>query len=97
MQSLKKALDLNPDHSQSWNLVGFTHEKKEEFDAALAAYDQAIKYKSDFAEAYYNKGNTLKSKLQHEEAINSYSKAIEFDPNLSLCLLYTSPSPRDRS
>jgi tetratricopeptide (TPR) repeat protein len=68
--------------------VGFTHEKKEEFDAALAAYEQAIQHKLDFAEAYYNKGNVLKNKLQHEEAIKSYSKAIEFDPNLSLAWLF---------
>ena len=68
--------------------MGYTHEQKNELDSALAAYEQAIVYKTDFAEAHYNKGNVLKNKLQHDEAIKAYTKAIEFDPTLSLAWLF---------
>lgn len=47
------------------------------FDEALRVYDKAIEIKSDFAEAWNNKGNVLNSLGLPDEALDAFDKAIE--------------------
>jgi tetratricopeptide (TPR) repeat protein len=56
--------------------------KLERYDEAIEAFDLAIKYKPDFAKAYYNKGNTLSRYLnRYQEAIDAFDLAIKYDPD----------------
>jgi len=50
-------------------------------DAALDSYNKAIKFKHDYAEAYYNRGNVLHKLMRLDAALESYDKAIEFKPD----------------
>ena len=52
------------------------------FVEAIQAFDLAIKYKPDDAEAYYNKGNALYKLGKFSEAIQSYDLAIKYQPDL---------------
>ena len=54
---------------------------KGDIDAAIAAFDQAIKIDPQYVPAYQDRGYafTLQNKL--EEAISDYDKAIQLDPN----------------
>jgi tetratricopeptide (TPR) repeat protein len=47
-------------------------------DEALTSYDRAIELKSDYAEAYSNRGIVLKELKRLDEALTSYDRAIEF-------------------
>ncbi|WP_121543491.1 tetratricopeptide repeat protein [Candidatus Rickettsia colombianensi] len=47
----------------------------------MKAFDKAIELKSDYANAYYNKGNSLWHLGKYEEAIEEYNKAIGLNPD----------------
>jgi tetratricopeptide (TPR) repeat protein len=50
-------------------------------DEAIASYDKAIEFKSDYHEAWNNRGIALNKLGRLDEAIASYDKAIEFKPD----------------
>jgi tetratricopeptide (TPR) repeat protein len=52
-----------------------------EYEAALFSYDQALKFKPDYHEAWYNRGITLGNLGRLEEAISSYDQALKFKPD----------------
>ncbi|MBW4574490.1 MAG: tetratricopeptide repeat protein, partial [Aphanothece sp. CMT-3BRIN-NPC111] len=49
-----------------------------EYAAALASYDQALKFKPDLHEAWYNRGIVLGNLGRYEEALASYDQALKF-------------------
>ena len=51
------------------------------FDEALASYDKALALKPDYAEAFNNRGVTLKELKQLDEALASYEKALVLKPD----------------
>ncbi|MEH2301802.1 MAG: tetratricopeptide repeat protein [Nostoc sp.] len=52
-----------------------------EYEAAIASYDQALKFKPDDHQAWYNRGNALLGLGRNEEAIASYDQALKFKPD----------------
>ncbi|OYE00044.1 hypothetical protein CDG79_37360 [Nostoc sp. 'Peltigera membranacea cyanobiont' 232] len=52
-------------------------------DAAIAAYQKAIKLDPSDAIAYYNLGNVLIDQKKLDGAVAAYQKAIEIDPNFT--------------
>ena len=50
-------------------------------DEAIANYQQALRLKPDYAEAYNNLGNALKDQGKLEEAIASYQQALRLKPD----------------
>jgi serine/threonine protein kinase/Tfp pilus assembly protein PilF len=50
-------------------------------DEAIAAFEQAIRLKGDYAEAYYNRGLALGLKDRRDDAIASYKEAVRLKPN----------------
>ena len=55
----QKAVELSPQDAEAHNL-GNTLQELGRLDEAEASYKQAIAIRSDYAEAHYNLGNTLK-------------------------------------
>lgn len=53
----------------------------EDHHSAIKLYNEAIELKPDYAEAYYNRGNTYTKLRQYEQSIQDYNKAIELKPN----------------
>ena len=60
---------------------GQTFRKSGQYEKAIASYDQAIKHKHDYYEAWLNRGEALDNLQRDELAIASYEKAIEIQPN----------------
>ena len=60
---------------------GNNHGKQGEFDKAVVAFDEAIRLKPDFTNAYNNRGNAKAELGQHEDAIADFDRAIELNPN----------------
>lgn len=52
-----------------------------EASSAQSAFDQAIKIKPDFYEAWYARGGALMRQEKYAEAIESFKKATEYNPN----------------
>ena len=79
--------------------VDFTRHDK--LDEAIAEFNKIITANPKSANAYYNLGFAYDKKGDLDKAVYNFSKAIEADLTLTdayynRCLLYTSPSPRDR-
>jgi len=55
-----------------------------EDEAAIASYDQALKFKPDYHEAWYNRGIALDDLGRFEEVIASYDQALKFKPDYHL-------------
>ena len=55
-----------------------------EYEAAIASYDQALKFKPDYHEAWYNRGIALDDLGRFEEVIASYDQALKFKPDYHL-------------
>ncbi|MEH2260797.1 tetratricopeptide repeat protein, partial [Nostoc sp.] len=54
----------------------------QDYKEAIASYDQALKFKPDDHQAWYNRGNALINLGRTEEAIASYDQALKFKPDL---------------
>ena len=54
---------------------------KNEIDRAIDDYTQAIELDTDYADAYYNRGNACHNKREYDRAIVDYNRAIELKPN----------------
>ncbi len=57
---------------EAWNYVGFTSRKLGEYDKALAAYDEALRLKPDYAEAIEYRGEAYVWLNRMEDAKKAY-------------------------
>lgn len=57
--------------------------KAQRFPEAVAAFQQAVKTRPDFAEAHSNLGYSLRNTGQLDQAIASYQEAIRLKPDLA--------------
>jgi len=53
----------------------------QDYNKAIASYDQALKFKPDDHEVWYSRGNALRNLGRFEEAIASYDQALKFKPD----------------
>lgn len=54
---------------------------QQQFEAALACYEQASQRNPDAAEAWYWKGRALYGQQHYEEAIGAYTRALQLNPS----------------
>ena len=52
------------------------------YEKAIEAYDMAIRYKSDHANAYYAKGVALRKLGEDSESTEAFDTAIKYNPDL---------------
>ena len=52
-------------------------------EKAISSYDQAIRLKSDFLEAYLNRGLAKYALDKYDEAITDYNKVIQLEPDFA--------------
>src|SRR5665213_152629 len=76
------------------------HQGEEKLDDAVRIYKRVLQLKPDHAEAINNLGTVLQAQGKLREASTYFAQSLSLMPQLfeqySGCLLYTSPSPRDR-
>ena len=83
VESLSKALIINPNHAGCYSNLGFSFQKLQRLEEALSSYDKAISLQADYAEAYYNRGTVLEKLECLEEALSSYDKAISLQADFA--------------
>lgn len=64
-----------------FNYLGAIYRAQGKLNEAIQAFDNAIRLKPDFAEAYSNKGNALTDLGDFDEAVRSYNKATQVRPS----------------
>ena len=68
----------NDQAARAWFSVGYLLDNSEE---SISAYDRAISLKSDFVEAYNNRGIAKADLERYEEAIADFDEAIRLKPD----------------
>ena len=61
--------------------LGYLHNVRKDYQAAISSYNKAVEFKPDDHEAWNNRGISLYNLGRYEEAISSYDKAVEFKPD----------------
>ena len=65
--------------ARAWNSVGYLLSEEKQGEEAISAYNKAIEMKSNYAEAYYNRGKQKVILSQDLDAIEDLDKAIELN------------------
>jgi tetratricopeptide (TPR) repeat protein len=73
-QSQDTRVDLLFEQARLFEIIG-------ELESAIASYDQALKYKPDKHQAWYNRGIILLNLGHSEEAISSFDQALKSKPS----------------
>lgn len=64
-----------------YNNLGFALQHRGDLDGAMDSYEQAVRFKPDFHEAFNNLGFTQQISGDFSSAISSFKKAIEIKPD----------------
>ena len=73
---LKEAIDKYPRNSSAHILLGNCQDCMDKIEDAIASYDKALEMDPDNAEAWFNKGMTLKKRGQIKESTQCIEKCI---------------------
>ena len=73
----------NPLDSDFHNDMGLVLAGIGKYDQAIRHFSQAVHIKPDYADAYYNLANALKTQGRIEDAIENYRKALRLKPDFA--------------
>jgi arylsulfatase A-like enzyme len=80
VQSLRRAMELNPGADKVQSLLGATLLMQGEHAAAAEALELAIRLNPDLYQNYFNLGTALEKLGRPEEAIKHYEDCLEHEP-----------------
>lgn len=80
--ALKAALAINPNDSESYNLLGSVYVDMERYDDAIDSFKRVIRDKnySQPKFPYYNMGVALRRQGRLSEAVAAFQRAVSIDP-----------------
>lgn len=73
-ESFTATVQQAPDNHEAWNYLGYASRKLGLYNDSLAAYDEALRLKADFAEAIEYRGETYLALDRLEDAKGEYMK-----------------------
>ena len=90
------ALDPEPDLTDLYSQLGRLYAQESKWEQAAAAFEKALEIRPDALHIHSNLALIYGHIGNKIAEIESWYKALEHNPELiNVCLLYTSPSPRD--
>ena len=69
--------------AESYYERGNKHREREEFEQAIAEYNQAIQLNPKYAYAYHGRGTVYEDQGKYDLAIAEYNQAIQLDPKFA--------------
>ena len=87
VQQFEKAVEANPGMHQAWGSLGYGLRKLGDYDASLAAYDEALELQPDYAEAIEYRGEAYLGLDRVEDAKKAWEALSTAEPALSNDLL----------
>ena len=75
---------------------GYAYGKKEQYDLAIADYNEALKRKPDFARAYISRGYAFEEKKQHDDAISDFDQGLKLSPRSEFGLAMRAKAYRNK-
>lgn len=85
---LKKALNLDSALGAAYNNLGLVYNQKEDYGAAIDAYNQSVNHGFRNKKVFYNKGISFINIAEFDSANVCLSRVIEIDPLLAEAYLY---------
>jgi len=85
-EQLTKAIDLNPNFAEAYNLRGRSTKYLEGYAPALDDFLKAVELKSDFGEAWRNLGNAFLYLERFDEMVSAFDKSVELMPDSALAI-----------
>ncbi len=58
LELFEEAARINPDNHEAWFYIGVIHQNRRDYHTAIEYYTKAISLKEDYADAYYNRGQS---------------------------------------
>ncbi|MCP4203935.1 MAG: tetratricopeptide repeat protein [bacterium] len=80
IDTLKRALALDPDNSAALNNAGYAYYKNGQFEEAVETLRQATRIDPEFAEAFFNLGFAYWKIDQRDRAVEAFERAFKLDP-----------------
>jgi len=74
---------VDPHDARTYYNRGNAYSAQDNFELAIAEYDQAIALDPEFANAYYNRASAYRARGDLEESIADYTQAIVLDPGFA--------------
>lgn len=87
-QLIRQAIAASPRNPLYYANLGAALRNQRKFDDALAMYDKALRRKSDYWEAHFNRALTLLAMDRVEDALTSLGRAIAHNPDYVVALKY---------
>jgi tetratricopeptide (TPR) repeat protein/SAM-dependent methyltransferase len=86
IEAYKKALAINPDHSEAYYNMGVAFEDQGKLKEAIDVYKKVLTLDPYYVQAHFSMGNALKDQCQLADAIQAYTKAITLKPDYTEAL-----------
>jgi predicted O-linked N-acetylglucosamine transferase (SPINDLY family) len=80
-ETCRQLLQINASNPDAWYFLGIACQLQAKIDDAGAAYDQALRLRPDYAEAYSNLGALYLDQGRWREAEHCCRQALRFQPN----------------
>ena len=80
LASLRRAIEIAPDHTDALNLLGMELGKAGNFEEARTHLERAVSVDPDFSEAHNNLGTVFAASGELEKALEQFKEAVRADP-----------------
>lgn len=80
LEDYNKAIELNPENADAYNIRGYIYSDLFEDEAALKDFHKAIELNPKYVDAYLNRANIYSKLEQYNAALKDYNKVIKLNP-----------------
>jgi len=81
IEFFQKAIELEPNNSRAWFLLGLAHDYRENIDQAIDCYLKAIELYPDYLEALVNLGTDYTKIGDLDKAVACFTEALDIKPD----------------
>lgn len=80
LKYLQRTLELDPEHSAAYNLMGLIYFEEGNLSQAIGYYQKALELNPQLAEAYYGLGRAYEELGQRDKALEAYQQSYQLKP-----------------